>query len=168
MKKRTFVIVAFICTFVLLTTFTVHVENAVTGEPKRLRGQTVYVSIYSHIIIGERKKGIKFNLSENLSIRNTDFKNPITVITADYFDSQGKLIKSSITKPITLGPMASLYFSIKQSDTNGGWGANYIIKWKSEKKVNEPIIEAATYGWRGMQAISFLFQGKVLEEILDK
>jgi hypothetical protein len=168
MKKRAFLIVAFICTFVLLTTFTVRVQNAVTGEPKRLRGQTVYVSIYSHIIVGERKRGVKFNLSVNLSIRNTDFKSPITVIAADYFDSQGKLIKNSITKPVSIGPMASLYFSIKQPDTNGGWGANYIIKWKSEKKVNEPIIESATYGWRGTQAISFLFQGKVLEEISDK
>lgn len=131
---------------VLLTTFTVHVQNAVAGEPKRLRGQTVYVSIYSHIIIGERQRGVEYDLSVNLSIRNTDFKNPITMIAVDFFDSQGKLIKSSLTKPISIAPMASLYFSIKPSDTSGGWGSNYIIKWKSEKKVNEPIIEAATYG----------------------
>ena len=57
---------------------------------------------------------------------------------------------------------------IEQSDETGGWGANYIIEWKSDKKVNEPIIESVTYGTRGAHSISFISQGRTLSEIPDR
>ena len=57
-----------------------------------------------------------------------------------------------------------MLFSYSQSDTSGGWGANYIIKWESEKEVNEPIIESVTFGARGAHTISFISRGKAIKE----
>jgi len=114
---------------------------------------------------GGGKKQFRFDLLVNLSIRNTDQKNPIRIVKADYYDSEGSLVKSAMTGPLTLKPMASTYFLISQSDTSGGWGANYIIKWEADTEVNEPIIESVTYGSRGAHSISFITRGKIIKEI---
>ena len=147
----------------IIITAALHFHNAMAGEPKMIRGQTVYVPVYSHIMVGERR--IEFQLSVNLSIRNTDPKNPITILSADYYDSNGVLVRKFVTKPVTIKPMASTYFLIATSDKSGGWGANYLIEWKSETKVNEPIIESVTYGSRGTHSVSFVSRGKVIKEI---
>ena len=100
-----------------------------------------------------------------MSIRNIDPKNPITILSADYYDSNGVVVKKFVTTPVTIKPMASTYFFIALSDKSGGWGANYLIEWKSDAKVNEPIIEGVTYGSRGTHSVSFVSRGKVIKEI---
>jgi hypothetical protein len=164
MEKRPLRVAMFFLLVIIVITAALNLQNALAGEPKMIRGQTVYVPVYSHIVVGE-KRGIKFDLSVNLSIRNTDPKNPITIISADYYDSDGVVVKKFVTKPITIKPMASTYFFIAPSDKSGGWGANYLVEWKSKTKVNEPIIEGVTYGSRGNHSISFVSEGKVIKEI---
>jgi hypothetical protein len=146
----------------IIITAAFNLENALAGEPKLTKGQTVYVPVYSHIVIGERR--IEFQLSVNLSIRNIDPKNPITILAADYYDSNGVVVRKFVTKPVTIKPMASKYFFITQSDKSGGWGANYLIKWKSATEVNEPIIVSVTYGARGTHSVSFVSRGKAIRE----
>ena len=165
MEKRPLSVTMFFLLSLFVIAIALNFQSALAGELKMIRGQTVYVPVYSHIIIGERERGsVNFDLSINLSIRNTDPKNPITIISADYYDSNGEVVKKFVTKPMTIKPMASTYYFIAQSDKSGGWGANYIVKWKSEKKVNEPIIESVTYGSRGNHSISFVSQGRVISE----
>ena len=137
-------------------------QNALGEELELIKGQTVYLPIYSHIFVGEKKE-IPFNLSVNVSIRNTDPKNPITILFADYYNSAGKLVKHYIDKPVTLKPMASIYHYIKQSDTQGGWGANFLIQWKSDSEVNRPIIESVTYGSRGTHSVSFVTRAQAIK-----
>ena len=68
-------------------------------------GQTVYVPIYSHIYSG--LKGRPFNLAATLSIRNTDPKHPISVVSVKFYDSEGKLVKAYLDNPAELKAMAS-------------------------------------------------------------
>ena len=68
-------------------------------------GQTVYVPIYSHIYSG--LKGRPFELAATLSIRNTDPKHPIELMSVKYFDSDGKLIKQYLDKSSELNAMAT-------------------------------------------------------------
>ena len=39
-------------------------------------------------------------------------------------------------------PFAHTFFYLKEYDTRGGPGANFIVKWRAEKKINQPIVEA--------------------------
>ena len=89
---------------------------------------------------------ISLNMSANLIVRNTDSANSIQITEVIYYDSEGKLIKSYLNSPKNLKPMASTYFLIETLDTSGGWGANFIIKWKSANKVTQPLIEAIHSG----------------------
>ncbi len=128
---------------------------------KLVRGQTVYVSIYSHIYSG--LKGRPFDLAATLSIRNTDPKHPISIVAVKYYDSDGKLVKDYIDAPVKLNVLASTRYVIKEGEKEGGSGANFMVTWKSETDVNPPIIEAVMIGTRSGQGISFVCQGQVIE-----
>lgn len=126
------------------------------------QGQTVYVPIYNAIRIGDR--GNPFPLATTLCIRNTDRKSAITVTSVDYYDSQGKLIKSFLTTPQRLGPLAAMDRFIKSSDMEGGLYPSFIVRWSSKATVNEPLIQGIIVGDRSGQGISFISRGRVLEE----
>ena len=126
------------------------------------KGQLVYVPVYSHVYYGDLEK--KFLLTGIVSIRNTDPNHAITIMLADYYDSEGKVIKSYAPKPLTLGPMASTRFVVKESDTKGGSGANFLVQWHAETEVNEPIMEGVMIGAAGQQGISFTARGKAIKK----
>jgi len=125
-------------------------------------GQTVYVSIYSHIYSGLKAR--PFDLAAILSIRNTDINQAVTIVSAKYYDTDGKLLKEYLNEPLQLKALASTRYIIKEGDKAGGSGANFIVKWKSEKKVNPPIIEAVMIGTHSGQGISFVSRGQVLKD----
>ncbi len=124
--------------------------------------QSVYVPVYSHIYIGDRET--PFLLAATLSIRNTDMRYPITVVAADYYDSDGKLLKKYIETPIRLEPLASVRYIVRESDKSGGSGANFIVRWKSDRPVNAPIIESVMVGTGMQQGISFSSRGQPITE----
>ena len=125
-------------------------------------GQTVYVPIYSHIYSG--LKGKPFSLAATLSIRNTNPKKAITLVSVKFYDSDGKLIKEYLDKPAELKAMASTRYILPESDTGGGSGANFLVKWSSPIKVNPPLIEGVMIGTRSGQGISFVSRGQVIED----
>jgi hypothetical protein len=125
-------------------------------------GQTVYVPIYSHIYSG--LKGRPFNLAATLSIRNTDPKHPISLVSVKFYDSEGKLVKAYLDKPTELKAMASTRYILTEADTAGGSGANFLVKWTSKIKVNSPLIEGVMIGTRSGQGISFVSRGQVINE----
>jgi len=61
------------------------------GQAGLSAGQAIYVPAYSHIYSGNRE--MPFFLTVTLSIRNIDPRNPIRIKAADYFETQGKLLK---------------------------------------------------------------------------
>ena len=125
-------------------------------------GQTVYVPIYSHIYSG--LKGRPFGLAATLSIRNTDPKHPIMLISVKYFDSEGKLVKEYLDKPAELNAMASARYILPEGDTTGGSGANFLVKRKAAAKINPPLIEGVMIGTRSGQGISFVSRGQVISD----
>jgi hypothetical protein len=135
------------------------------SEIKRLRGQTVYVPAYSHIYHGDRSK--PFYLAVTLSIRNTDQTHPITIVSVDYFDTDGKLLKHYLEGEVKLPAMGSSHYLIRESDRSGGSGANFIVKWKSDTKVTEPIMETVMISTASQQGVSFTSRGQAIEEHYD-
>ena len=125
-------------------------------------GQTVYIPIYSHIYSGV--KGRPFDLAATLSIRNTNPKNSITLVSVKYYDSDGRIVEDYLKKPMQLNSLVSTRYIITEDDKAGGSGANFIVVWKSDQKVNPPIIEAVMIGTHSGQGISFLSRGQVIRE----
>ncbi len=91
--------------FLALLLLVITDSAAAQSNPKLSNGQLVYVSTYSNVFVNNLNT--KFQLSTLLSIRNTDPKYSITVLLADYFDSDGRKIKRYIYSPVRLAPFAS-------------------------------------------------------------
>ncbi len=124
--------------------------------------QTVYVPVYSHIYADSRFKDKPFQLTAILSIRNTDMEKSFTLEKVDYYDSTGKLLSHYLKKPLLIGPLASTRFIVPEADTLGGSGAKFIVSWRSQEAVTEPIIEGIMIGTKMQQGISFVTNSQIL------
>ena len=129
-------------------------------------GQVVYVSVYSHVYSGP--KLLKFQLAGMLNIRNTDAQHPIVITQVDYYDTKGELVDAYIEKPLTLEPLETTYFHVKDYDERGGAGANFMVNWKAETPVSPPIIESVMLGTKSGQGVSFICPGQVISEHSEK
>lgn len=125
-------------------------------------GQTIYVPIYSHIYYENREKS--FDLAATLSIRNTDLTSPMIVTAARYYDTNGKLLRQYVEKPIQLDALASTDFVVDRNDTSGGSGANFIVEWVAKTEISEPVVEAVMIGSALQQGISWISPGRVIKQ----
>jgi len=159
-KKRSPVL---ICVCLLLILAGMFAPGILFAEDVRLSsGQTVYVPIYSHIYSGV--KGRPFDLAATLSIRNTNLKSSITLTSVKYYDSEGKLVQDYLSQPRKIEALVTMRYIITEGDKSGGSGANFIVVWQSDQKVNPPLIESVMIGTHSGQGISFVSRGQVLKE----
>ena len=154
-KSRCLAFLALIA-LVLLAPMIGHAE----GGMDLSQGQTIYVPAYSHIYVGNREN--PFLLTVTLSIRNIDTKHPVTITTADYYDTKGKRIRKYLKQPVSLGPLESIRYVVPQKDKSGGSGANFIVEWTSTKAVNPLFVETIMIGAESQQGISFTSRGKAI------
>jgi hypothetical protein len=125
------------------------------------KGQTLYLPIYSHMLygnLGKSGKASSVQLSTLVSIRNTDSRRPIRILSAKYFDTNGKLLGERVASPAVVPPLGTLELFVDLNDASGGSGANFIIKWDSELPVNPPLVEALHANMDGGKAVIFMTQ----------
>ena len=135
---------------------------ASTYDVKLSKGQTVYVPAYSNVYSGPKKN--PFQLATMLSIRNVDLTGNFKVTAIDYYDNDGRLIRRYADSPMIIGPLGSHHIYLEEKDTRGGFGANFIVRWASDKTINSPIIECVMIGATGGQGISFVSPGQEIRE----
>jgi hypothetical protein len=152
--------------FGLLVLSSLWTSSGMAAPPALSRGQLVYVPVYSHIYFGDRQQS--FNLSVTLSLRNVNLTHPIEITSVRYFDEKGKLVKDFAPMAITIAPLASARFYVKESDISAGSEACFLVRWQASQKVNPPIIEGLMVGASFGQGISFTANGRVLEELSGK
>ncbi len=124
------------------------------------QGQTIYAPCYSHIYHGIKTRPL--DLTITLSVRNTDPKHAVTVLSVDYHDTAGKLIRRYLEKTVRLEPLMTVEYIVDQTDTTGGSGANFMVRWSAEVPVNPLFVEAVMIGTSSQQGISFTSQGRPL------
>ena len=126
------------------------------------KGQTVYVSVDSNVLTAPR--GVPFSLGTTLVIRNTDMSNSLRVVTADFYDAEGKLLKRFVEGVLDLRPLETKYVHLSERNAIGSLGANFIVRWSADREINAPIIECLMIGTQSGQGISFISTGKVIKE----
>jgi hypothetical protein len=112
--------------------------------PARSLGQDLYLPIYSHIWHGEtdtKGQPMKTLVSVSVSIRNTDPLKSIRIVSAQYYDTDGKKLRQYIASTKTIGPMGTYEIFVPRSDDSGGSGANFVISWKADTPASQPIVE---------------------------
>jgi len=153
-KSMLFMVAAGLTCFVVLSMFSR--PGFCLDAPSR--GGTLYVPVYSMVYTGDR--AVPVNLASTLSIRNTDLRNSIRIVAADYYASTGRLIRRMLPKTVVLGPLASTSIFIKEKDTSGGFSTSFLVRWGADKEVSTPIIECVNIGAYSGLGISFVTPGR--------
>jgi hypothetical protein len=153
--------------FVALLTLSLFLAQpaAAQEELPLSRGQTVYLPVYSHINHGnlDRKgKPDKVLLSALVSIRGTDPKRPFRVTSARYYNTEGKLLREFVARPVAVPPMGTIELFVERHDESGGSGANFVIAWDADTAINAPLIEAVHANIEGARSVVFTTQGRPL------
>jgi len=126
------------------------------------RGELVFVPIYSSIFYDNAKQTIE--LAATLSVHNVNPDNKITILRVDYYDTEGRLIKKYLQKPLVLNGLQTTNFVVEKSNTAGGTGANFLVEWQSMQDVTSPIIEAVMINASSNLGIAFTTSGKVVRQ----
>ena len=127
--------------------------------PPPSAGQTLYLPIYSdlwHGDLGSRKMPDKTALSALVSIRNTDAAQPIRVLSARYHDTQGKLLRDFVPKARTVPPLGALELFVERSESEGGSGASFVIRWQADRPASPPLVQAVHADLRNPRTVSFI------------
>jgi hypothetical protein len=132
-----------------------------------VKSQSLYLPIYSHMLygnLGKKNTASQVLLSALVSIRNTDAKRPLRVLSAKYFDTQGKLLGERVQTPVLLAPLGTLELFVELNDASGGSGANFVIKWEADQLINPPLVESLHANMDGGKAVIFMTQAVPLSE----
>ena len=130
------------------------------ARPQSL-GQELYLPIYSNMLYGNLSRSGKPSrilLSAMVSIRNTDPKNAMRLVSARYFQSQGQFLREYITAPVELPPLGTKDLFVELPDDSGGAGANFLIRWEATDPVNPPLVEALHANLDSGKAVVFTTQ----------
>ncbi len=158
MKFRMKKIIPLVLSLLVMNTVSAYSQTA-----NKVQKGTVYVPAYSSINHSDLKW--EFNLTVTLSVHNIDLNNKIIIDSIDYYNTSGKLIQSFVNdKKINLQPLETFNIAIKEKDDRGGIGANFLVKWHSQVKVNNPIIETIMISTSGQQGISFASRGVTIAD----
>jgi len=125
-------------------------------------GGTIYVPVYSTLALGIAHRASTVDLAATTSVRNVSTLYPITLEWVRYYDAGGRQVRDYLDTPSTLPPMASVQFVVQRSDTTGGSGATFLIRWHAAAVVDEPLVEAIMLGQSGNVGVSFSSRGRPL------
>lgn len=141
--------------------------GALAQEEGRLStGQVLYLPIYSHLYHGEVQpktgKPSETLVSTHVSIRNTDPKESVKVISARYYNTEGKMLREFVPAPKLIPPLGTLELFVPRTDSSGGSGANFLIDWRSDKPANPPLVEALHADIREARTLVFVTTARPL------
>lgn len=126
--------------------------------PALSSGQTLYLPIYSSLWHGNLKHGVpeKSLVSALVSVRNTDPKQSIRLVSARYYNTSGKLLHEYLSAPRVIPPLGTYELYVERQESAGGSGANFLIVWQADGTVNPPAVEAIHADIQGHRTLSFI------------
>jgi hypothetical protein len=116
-----------------------------------------YLSVYSEIYSSTQDR--TYDLTATISIRNISMKDTIYILDAEYFNTQGDLIRAYFSKPVFVKPLETIEIVVDQNDRTGGTGANFIFHWAVPSGAPDPLFEAVMISTSGQQGLSFTTTG---------
>jgi len=140
--------------------------EAAAENVELLTGQTLYLPIYSYIWHGDRvidkRYPLKAPVSALVSIRNTNLKTQIKLLSVRHYDTNGKFLKQFVATPVTIEPLGTYEIFVEKRDIQGGSGANLIIQWNAATPANVPLVEAIHAEIKGHSTFTFITKAQAI------
>lgn len=132
------------------------IERPTAKTDSNYTRKKVYVPVYSDIY--QRTRNERTLLTSTLSIHNTSETDTLYISRIDYYNTEGKLVRKYIESPIFLNTFETLEYVVDEEDKTGGSGANFVIEWYGNEKLN-PLFQAVMIGGLGNKSFSFTTEG---------
>jgi hypothetical protein len=138
--------------------------DVAAADTKRVSQQTIYLPVYLQIDRSGNMEPVSMAILN--SIRNTDSRYSIQIVSIDFFDGKGALKKHIDHGVSTIGPLEVKSIRIEPEKLQAGsqMAGSFIIKWRSNERVTEPICEAIVWVPRSLRGGILLFTGQVIDE----
>lgn len=120
----------------------------------------VYVPVYSNIY--QSTRNTRTSLTSTLSIHNTSETDTLYITRIDYFNTEGKLVNKYLDSPIYVNTFETIEYVVDEQDNSGGSGANFVIEWYGDEKLN-PLFQAIMIGGLANKSFSFTTEGVYFE-----
>jgi hypothetical protein len=144
-----------------------HIYNFIEIDTARLKYfETDYLPVYSDIYYQDGTK--RFPITATVSIRNTSLSDSAFILSASYYDSYGKIIRSYLDSTLLLSPLESIELVVEENESEGGAGANFIIGWGAEKYADQILIQSVMISTYGQQGVSFLSEAKIIKRVIKE
>ncbi|MBT8319436.1 MAG: DUF3124 domain-containing protein, partial [Gramella sp.] len=130
------------------------VKNSITDS--LYKGKS-YLSVYSEIYSQTEHR--THNLTTTVSMRNISLLDTIYIGKAEYFNTEGRSIRTYFDHPIYIAPLETVEIVVEEEDIEGGTGANFIFEWAVKDSVSEPLFEGIMISTSGQQGLSFTSKG---------
>lgn len=141
-----------------------HIYNFVEIDTAQLKYfETDYLPVYSDIYYQDGTR--RFPITATVSIRNTSLADSAFILSARYFDSYGKMIRSYLDSTLLLSPLESIELVVEEKESEGGAGANFIIDWAATKYTDQILIQSVMISTYGQQGVSFLSDAKIIKKL---
>jgi hypothetical protein len=122
-------------------------------------GGTIFVPVYRGFYQFYGSTRDSYALTSTTFFYNTDAKQDIEVLSIDFYDSSGKLLKNLLDAPLLIKPQNSKEITIEPRTEPEECGAHLIVRWKSNQPANTPVVEVLMVGQVLNRGVSFLTQG---------
>jgi hypothetical protein len=158
MKKLVFFIFMFLLSVNLLCSSQLAAAELSTGN-------TIFAPVYRgfYQIYGTSRDS--YALTSTLFLFNIDSKQNVEIISIDYFDSSGKLIKKLIEAPLLLKPRHGTEITMQpRTQPDEDCASHLMIHWKSKQPVNTPLVEVLMVGHVMNRGVSFSTRGCEVKE----
>lgn len=148
--------------FIFLCSFNISPGQLAAAELST--GGTIFVPAYRSFyqIYGSTRDS--YALTSTVLLFNRDPKQAVEVLSIDFFDSSGKLLKNLIDAPLLIKPQNSKEITIQPRTQPEDCGAHLIVRWKSNQPANAPVVEVLMVGQVLNRGISFNTQGYEVKE----
>lgn len=133
-------------------------ESRITNKDLRsyMEGRT-YLPVYSQIYQLHENK--TYDLTVTASIRNVSATDTIYLQKADYYGTDGQLVRHYLQHAVYVKPLETVEIVIYEKDKAGGTGGNFLFDWAAKRESQAPLTEAVMISTSGQQGISFLTRG---------
>ncbi|MTK53613.1 DUF3124 domain-containing protein [Paludibacter sp.] len=118
---------------------------------------STYLPVYSSIYQMHENK--TYDLTVTASIRNISPADTVYLVKANYYGTDGQLVRKYLQHPVYVKPLETLEIVIYEKDRAGGTGGNFVFDWAAKSEQKAPLFEAVMISTSGQQGLSFLTRG---------
>lgn len=97
-----------------------------------------------------------------LSIENTDNKNPIFIDNISYYNSAGQKVEEYSDSSLVLNPLEKKEILIASNELMANQTSSFIVEWQAIDSNSRPLIQGVMLGKEKSTGLSYINKGKVI------